>query len=558
MPELMLISLVPTEAVAYRLVGLMAGLALIFGWVLLWPLRNFRSRLDRIAARLEDVGTDSGADPEEVREVVERDFGDFLAAWEDAAVEIGGDRFSSARFEDFVDPSQAYGKLARARFELVRPVAPILLALGILFTFLGLTLGIQGLETGTSDALSRGIDALLGGMFFAFATSIAGIFLSILWILASRWQLGRLDRSIEVLGDVVHALFPWRPSAELYARQALETAEAANEIMRRQLEQEQEQADTLRTLAVDLATELSGAFRESLGAEVVPALEAVRTSLSEFMEKQAEAQEDSLGEMVASFREGLTDHLTTHVNAIAGAMAEANQNIERFHETLGPTLEQLAQMSELQTELLEVTTSSSLAFNESVDGLQEIHKAIGEAVESYGDAAEAAKGMAATARAESEALSGVNASLRGELAQHLDRVAEQTRLLSESSQRFESATGEMVPRLESAVTEFTGLAADKLHEVFKVFDQEVASVIDRFSATLNDIQHALEEMTPNTAQLGAHVNDLKPLTVEARKQLKELAIVVADSRSATVELAGSINGFGQWLKRARDENGIGG
>ncbi|TVR61839.1 MAG: hypothetical protein EA422_12200, partial [Gemmatimonadales bacterium] len=181
-----MISLIPTEEVAYALVGVMVGLALISAGGLLWPLRQFRSHLDRIAERLEEAGTDAEADPEEVRSILGEDFGEFLAAWEAAAVEVGGERFSPARFEDFVDPSQAYEKLARTRHELVRPVAPILLALGILFTFLGLTLGIGGLETGTSDALSRGIDALLGGMFFAFTTSIAGIFLSILWILASR------------------------------------------------------------------------------------------------------------------------------------------------------------------------------------------------------------------------------------------------------------------------------------------------------------------------------------------------------------------------------------
>ena len=52
---------------------------------------------------------------------------------------------------------------------------------GILFTFLGLTVGVFGLDPTDAEQMTQGVKKLLGGMSMAFLTSIAGIGTSLWW-----------------------------------------------------------------------------------------------------------------------------------------------------------------------------------------------------------------------------------------------------------------------------------------------------------------------------------------------------------------------------------------
>lgn len=521
---------------AANLVLLMIGAAVVAGFLLLFPLWRFRGRLDALARNLQRTNVD----PQKVRTALAPLFDRFLAAWDANAVEVDGTRVSTTRFEDFVEPVDAYKRLANVRFDLIRPTASILLALGILFTFLGLTLGIQGLETGTADALTLGINSLLGGMFLAFLTSITGIALSIIWIIASRWLLGRLDRSVSALALVVHRRLPWMAPQELHAHRAFEATQVGNALLRRQLEQEEEQATLLRTLAVDLAEAIGGKLQQSLHEEVVPVLEGMRSALTTFMEEQATAQEESLGALVSEFQAGLTEHLKEHVDGIAGTMAAAAENIERFHATLEPAIQRMADMAKAQANLVEQTTIASREFTESVSALADVNNEIQAAAVNYREASASAKEVVQAARGEAAALAEANGALRAELAEHLDQVSDQVRLLGEAGGRLESATGEMVPRLEAAVTEFTGLAADKLHEVFKVFDHEVAAVVDRLSGTLHAMDGTLEELVPMASGIGSGVNGLQPLVAQAESGVQQLLASLEESRAATQGLANSL------------------
>ncbi|MCM3569310.1 MotA/TolQ/ExbB proton channel family protein [Neobacillus mesonae] len=75
--------------------------------------------------------------------------------------------------------------------------AGISVSIGVLGTFIGLSMGLSDLHMGNTEALRAGIGGLLNGMKVAFYTSVWGVSLSLLWTLIDRLISAQLDRNID-------------------------------------------------------------------------------------------------------------------------------------------------------------------------------------------------------------------------------------------------------------------------------------------------------------------------------------------------------------------------
>lgn len=75
--------------------------------------------------------------------------------------------------------------------------AGIHVSLGVLGTFVGLSVGLSELHVLDTESLRSGIGSLLDGMKVAFYTSVWGVSLSLLWTVFDRWISGRLDKAID-------------------------------------------------------------------------------------------------------------------------------------------------------------------------------------------------------------------------------------------------------------------------------------------------------------------------------------------------------------------------
>lgn len=72
----------------------------------------------------------------------------------------------------------------------------ILVGLGLLGTFSGLTFGIAGFDTGTTEAIKLSINNLLMGMTTAFTTSIWGMTLSIVFNICEKFLFQKVNNSL--------------------------------------------------------------------------------------------------------------------------------------------------------------------------------------------------------------------------------------------------------------------------------------------------------------------------------------------------------------------------
>lgn len=77
--------------------------------------------------------------------------------------------------------------------------AGTLVGLGLLGTFLGLTLGIKGFDSSNTERINESIQGLLAGMGTAFLTSLLGMTFSILFTAADKALRHRLYRGCRLI-----------------------------------------------------------------------------------------------------------------------------------------------------------------------------------------------------------------------------------------------------------------------------------------------------------------------------------------------------------------------
>ena len=80
----------------------------------------------------------------------------------------------------------------------------VLVGLGLLGTFLGLTIGISNFESTSTEAIQESINSLLGGMGTAFITSLIGMGTSTFLIVIEKFIVNRLYRNLQELCEQIN------------------------------------------------------------------------------------------------------------------------------------------------------------------------------------------------------------------------------------------------------------------------------------------------------------------------------------------------------------------
>lgn len=121
-----------------------------------------------------------------------------------------------------------------ANLRFYNAVPGFLTGLGILGTFVGLTIGLAQIDLGSTeiDVLKKGIVGLLSGAAIAFSTSVWGMSLSIAFSIFEKHHLKLLHRKISDLQQAIDRLFVRRSPESWLAESLREDREQTSELKR--------------------------------------------------------------------------------------------------------------------------------------------------------------------------------------------------------------------------------------------------------------------------------------------------------------------------------------
>lgn len=256
--------------------------------------------------------------------------------------------FNTLDAEHFFNPRTLAGGLTASRLLAAAP--SFLVAIGVLGTFVGLTVGLEGLvgSTGEIEALKGGINKLISGAAVAFMTSVWGVLFSLLLNFIEKMFERAALQGIQALQHDVDALYPRIPAEQSLvhiAEYGKESKEALQELHERIGERLQE---TLTGMNEAMQTALTDALNNIMAP-------AIQTLVSTTSQQSTQVLES----LVGNFMEGMTSVGREQGQQMQQAAANVNAAVSGMSEQLNQLFSSL---SEQQSQQMAVVQQQSSAF----------------------------------------------------------------------------------------------------------------------------------------------------------------------------------------------------
>ena len=459
-------------------------------------------------AQESDTAPASGDDHADLRPKAFAGQQPLLDAWKEFYEARQGDHVSGPRRgRSTVSPAEHFTiarVLGRNPGSLPNALPGVFTAVGLLGTFVGIAMGLADIEpTAATEDLMDGIRTLMGGMSTAFVTSIVGITWSVWWLFEFRFAERKLKSRIDFfIAETVRMLRVEEP------HETLVRIADANESAQRS-------ADAIK----DTATEIKGNV-QSLGQDLADALEPyfekhigepIRNLNTDLGRRQTEA----LGRMVEAFRDTLVSSVKTELSEFGQALRAATDHQTSAARELEGFFARLVEVSEVQMKLLSRTTEVATVFDRGLAALAAATEASEAAGKSASDTMATAREAMDSARDLGEE-SRQQLEVQKEVSEAARRAWDaQASLLEETQANF----GRLATDLGDKIMEFQTASAQKISEVFHVFDSEMAKVADHLGGTLAELRDVTEELPGTVGRLRETTQDLADASQAQRDSL---------------------------------------
>ena len=373
--------------------------------------------------------------------------------------------------------------------------------MGILGTFIGLSIGLHGFNSSSSEEMLLTISNLIDGIKVAFLTSIFGMIFSIIFHFLYHQRLAHAENELEQFLQLYYEKVAPRPD---------------NEGITQMLQYEAQQTRSMEQFAEDISLALSRHISDAF----MPVLSQIDQSMKMQAEQLPQAVAAAIGESVVPTLTGietnigqLTDQITETQNQNIGRIAE--EFVAHMDQAMGSQLEHLGES--IQT-LCEWQESAAENMKGIADQVCETGERLGTVNEDLRSSASAFSGYLQQLEvAQSYMTERFDHVLKGfeELSVHTDRQKEaMEQLLSSEKQSLEHM---------KHLNELTAQKLDELKDVFGTYQQQIQAV---HQAQLSAITCAQENMEN-------HLKTQQEQLADAlREQEKQTSAAIAEQREA--------------------------
>ncbi len=362
--------------------------------------------------------------------------------------------------------------------QLAELIPRLLTSLGILGTFMGMTRGLAGLDTTTTDAMMTGIQTLIDGMRFAFGTSVAGVSCSLVFNMLNRIAQGSSYRAIDDFVESFTQLAMQRP--------------LDNDVQL--ICQNQDR----NTLLGEVTETVSGRITSSIELAIGRAMAPVAASMDRFLVGATQAQIEGVQRITDMFIARMNVSLNDQFLELGRTLSQVNQheqvNLDRMNQTLSAAQSIMADVTRLHTVSGEILDHFEHYISELTTARQRdegFEKSAGSLLAGMQAAAKDQSSLIASLRSEEErfgrSLSTAGTDLANTCAVFTGRVGEISRSVAAFEEGMRKLTAVLASRAASLPADGTGSAT--------------AEALGSLQRTLADMKVTLERAVPD-AQAG--------------------------------------------------------
>lgn len=478
-------------------------------------------------------------------------------------------------------------KYNKLNLRMLDTAAGTLVGLGLLGTFLGLTLGIKGFDSSNTERINESIQGLLAGMGTAFLTSLLGMTFSILFTAADKALRHRLYKDVKELTDkldseyyiddlvlaninqqnIVNQLYKalkndlQQQALEIVNKLTYTNTEGQNvtigNAIREILTENTKQSKALMSFSTDLAMELNQGFDETLSRQmqqkIVPLMESVDATTkavvehidkmadtvsspaTDMMQNVVDKLKQSMQSLLNEFSTGLSGSATSELENLAmqlgtatQAMADFPKNMENISATLQVTIE------EVKHAISEISNTSANANSTAMQQMQEqITYATGAISNAITEVKEVMSGISQSSQEQSNQMVSKLADAAEKMGSFL------TGTISTLSNSVQQSVKGITDDINSKQTDLIALQEDttsqtkKLLENFNIGLERLEKMNEYVTGTMNGFKQAQGEITVSTSNLRTISSDMKLATELFNKGQNDYAARLAQLQTAS-------------------------
>ena len=421
--------------------------------------------------------------------------------------------------------------------------------IGILGTFIGLTIGLAGVDTSSTGALSSSISGLLGGMSTAFVTSIFGIVSAIVF---GVWHSQNMKRFGDAVSRFTDAL------DQVFIRKSVE------EILLEELAESREQRAAMEQLSTDMAISICDhlpdvldQLAEKMDSAMKGNLDTMLAGLSERQDKQTE-QLMQISSNTSSLVSGCFDQLGNVLKKGVG------QEAEELGNSLKNLSSDIASLAEGIRDILDRSTKASSEANQkTLDALNEAISKMNETMEGMANkqTEETDKNiqrmtalmeeMKTTMKDIFDEMSASAKEQRTEIGKIAKDSADQTKenlsAINASVKELMAGIGGQMQQMQSIIGKFAIDSADQTKENLGVINASVKKLMAEIADQMQQMQsmmdthekhmqETLDQMRQAVSSSGNVVNAAGK-TVEAAGKTAKVFVEAADDVSMKLKTA---------------------
>lgn len=433
-----------------------------------------------------------------------------------------------------------------------------LVGLGLLGTFFGLTLGINGFDSSTAENIKNSINGLLGGMGTAFVTSLAGMFLSMLYTSCDKYWRYKLSKHLYDLTEKLDSAYYiddveyitqrnhqtmiglTNSFTELISTQTnriehaiangiasidekieyrtsdgdiVPIANAVREIMNESLEQTRALKSFSTDLAVDLQNVMDAAFESNVSGKIIPLMQSVERTTqniiqhidgvadkvaapaTDMIQNVVSDLKDSMSSIVEDFKSGITNTASDELDAWAQQLGSATQLLASFPQNLDNITTTLQlTINEVKSAISEISNTSASTSSTAMQQMQE-------------QITFATSAISASIAEVKEVMNGISNTSQ-------EQNTHMVNSLMETTEKMSSYMNDTMHNMSSSIQNSMNSITSDVHQKQAALIDEVKSAVLEISTTSANtssktMQQMQEQITFATSAIGASIADVK-------------------------------------------------
>ncbi len=361
--------------------------------------------------------------------------------------------------------------------------------LGILGTFIGLTLGLQKFNTGTADEIASSIGPLIQGIKIAFHTSIYGMVFSLFFSFIYK---NKMDEAYEAMDRFLSAF------------RNFVLPDSDNESFRQLVAFEKKQSEEMTQIAGTFAEEISTRVNEIM----TPQFDRMNQTIENFATVASEAQVEGVGRIVDRFISEMNRSMGNTLSSLGASIRETVEWQQQDRVYMRNILDEIGRMT---------------------NNTSRVNDLAGQSIEhmaSYVTKLDQLQGYVADDLAGIEQLIKDTADVSEKQVEHMKMLADYERQVGEFSEDFSRAAAAQIAQLEKASGESLKAVAGTAGRTAESAQQAVGSIS---AAAESNLKNAVRLSENLTGSMNASAERLSESADKLNQQLTASLVATAES-----------------------------